>query len=96
MYCANSFKKSRQGAGLKKGFRYFLKHFSKLSGIVTADADGQHLIQDILNVGECLVNRKGVFVLGTRNFDRKKVPTRSFIGNTFTSHVVRLLFGMYI
>lgn len=89
-------KNQGKGAGLKTGFRYFLKHFSELSGIVTADADGQHLIQDVLNVGECLVNRKGVFVLGTRNFDRKKVPTRSFIGNTFTSRVIRLLFGMYI
>lgn len=85
-----------KGAGLKTGFRYFLDHFSDLAGIVTADADGQHLIKDVINVGECLVKRTDGFVLGTRDFDRKSVPTRSFIGNNFTSRAIRLLFGMYI
>ncbi len=85
-----------KGAGLKTGFRYFRQHFSDLAGVVTADADGQHLIKDVLNVGDCLAERRAGFVLGTRNFERKEMPTRSFIGNSFTSRVVQLLFGMYI
>ena len=40
-----------KGAGLKTGFRYFLDHFSDLAGVVSADADGQHLIKDVINVG---------------------------------------------
>ena len=85
-----------KGAGLKTGFRYFSEHFPEISGVVTADADGQHLIKNVINVGECLVKRKCDFVLGIRDFDRKKVPIRSYIGNTLTSRIGRLLFGVYV
>ncbi len=85
-----------KGAGLKTGFRYFKKHFSDLAGIVTADADGQHLVKDVVNVGDCLSRSQAAFILGTRNFERKEMPTRSFIGNSFTSRVIQVLFGMYI
>lgn len=85
-----------KGAGLKTGFHYFLTHFSDLSGVVTADADGQHLVKDVLKVGERLVKRPGAIVLGTRDFDRKIVPTRSFIGNTLTRRLVQLLFGLSV
>lgn len=85
-----------KGAGLKTGFRYIKNHYSKLAGVVTADADGQHLVKDVLSVGDRLATREDGFVLGTRNFKRKEMPTRSFIGNTITSRVVQALFGMYI
>lgn len=85
-----------KGAGLKTGFRYFRDHFPHLTGVVTADADNQHLIEDVIRVGECLSTGRAGFVLGTRNFKRKEMPTRSFIGNSITSRVIQLLFGMYI
>lgn len=85
-----------KGAGLKTGFRYFSNHLPDLSGIVTADADDQHLIKDVLNVGDHLANRKAGVVLGTRNFGGENIPARSLIGNRFTSLLIKVLFGLYI
>jgi len=87
---------SGKGAALKTGFNHFLTHDLDLTGVVTADADGQHLIEDVLKVGDRIEQNREGFVLGTREFQRKDMPTRSFIGNTVTSRVFQGLFGMYI
>lgn len=87
---------SGKGAALKTGFQYFLDHFSHLAGLVTADADGQHLVKYVLNVGDRVEKNKHGFVLGTRDFHRKDMPTRSFIGNKTTSRFFQILFGIYI
>lgn len=85
-----------KGAALKTGFRYYLKYYSGLTGVITADADGQHLVKDVLKVGDCVAQDKGGFVLGSRDFQREEMPIRSFLGNTVTSRVFQSLFGMYI
>lgn len=85
-----------KGAALRTAFSYFLEHYSDLKGVVTADADGQHLIYDVLSVGDRLSLMSDGFVLGSRVFERKSMPVRSYIGNTFTSRVFQLLFGEYI
>lgn len=85
-----------KGAALKTGFRFVLDHLSDLTGVITADADGQHLVKDVVSVGQQLIKNKDGFVLGTRDFDRKEMPARSFIGNTLTSRVFQGLFGLYI
>lgn len=87
---------SGKGAALKTGFRYVLKHLSDLTGVITADADGQHLVKDVLSVGNQVIKNKGGFVLGARDFERKNMPVRSFIGNKLTSRVFQGLFGLYI
>ena len=87
---------SGKGASLKKGFTYFLEHFSHLKGIVTADADGQHAADDVLAVGDKLATLNEGFVLGSRVFKRKDMPIRSWIGNRFTSFIFKILFGRYI
>lgn len=87
---------SGKGAALKTSFRYYLDHFPGLSGLVTADADGQHLVKDVLNVGDRIEKNKEGFVLGTRSFRRKGMPVRSFIGNKTTSRIFQVLFGIYI
>lgn len=85
-----------KGAALKTAFTYYLEYYSHHAGVVTADADGQHLIKDVLRVGDHLDSMENGFILGTRVFDRKDMPVRSFIGNTITSQVFSLLFGKYI
>lgn len=85
-----------KGAALKTGFKYYLEHFSDLTGVVTVDADGQHRIKDILSVGNRVTAMNEGFVLGSRVFERENMPIRSYIGNTFTSHLFRILFGVYI
>lgn len=85
-----------KGSSLKTAFTYFLNHYSYLNGIVTADADGQHSIKDVLEVGNRLDTIEEGFVLGSRVFKKKYMPFRSWIGNRFTSIVFKLFFGQYI
>ncbi|MCI6557392.1 glycosyltransferase family 2 protein [Schaalia hyovaginalis] len=60
--------------------------------VVTADADGQHLVEDILAVGrEC--DKSGEIVLGVRSFDGD-VPFRSKFGNDATAFAFRLATGV--
>lgn len=87
---------SGKGASLKRAFTYVLENYPYLKGIVTADADGQHAIKDVLGVGEKLETLEEGFVLGSRVFKKKGMPLRSWIGNRFTSLVFMLFFGRYI
>ncbi len=60
--------------------------------IVTADADGQHLPDDIIRVGKLAGAKRDALVLGTRMFDGE-VPLRSRLGNEITKRVLRLVLG---
>lgn len=78
-----------KGAALKTGIQYFLTHYpEECQGIVTADADGQHLPQDILQVAKAL-NKSQHIILGARQFD-PNVPLRSRFGNILTRKVFDL------
>lgn len=60
--------------------------------VVTANADGQHLVEDILAVGrEC--EETGQIVLGVRSFDGD-VPFHSKFGNDATALAFRLATGV--
>ncbi|MDX2164124.1 MAG: glycosyltransferase [Gammaproteobacteria bacterium] len=83
-----------KGAALKTGFKYFLEHFSDKKGIVTADADGQHLPQDILNVGNALTDNHAL-ILGVRQFSQS-IPWRSRFGNELTRKVFSWFSGVYV
>lgn len=85
-----------KGVALKAAFTYFSEHFSYLNGVVTADADGQHAIKDVLQVGEKLETMDEGFILGSRTFNIKHMPLRSWIGNRFTSLVFKIFFGQFI
>ena len=81
-----------KGAALKTGLRYAYASFEGLVGVVTADADGQHLVEDVLKVARLLESKPESLVIGTRNFARD-VPLRSIIGNTCTRVLFRSLTG---
>ncbi len=84
-----------KGAALKTGFQYYLQNHQDEIGLVTADADGQHLPQDIFNVANALVSSEDNLILGSRVFD-KKVPFRSKFGNILTRKIFHLLIGKKI
>lgn len=85
-----------KGQALKTGFNHCLTHFSeRLAGVVTADADGQHLATDIINLASKLELNPSVLWIGSRAFD-KDVPWKSQLGNTATRHVFRLLIGKVV
>jgi len=85
-----------KGQALKTAFNYFLVNFKNDSpGVVTADADGQHLPEDIAAVGRALVKNPGSLALGVRSFD-SKTPRRSLFGNSLTRLVFHFLSGREI
>ena len=69
--------------------------FTEIKGIVTVDADGQHLTEDIVNVSNMLIERPNDLILGSRAFDQD-VPLKSQMGNTITRGVFALASGVKI
>lgn len=84
-----------KGAALKTAFAYFLENRPDKRCVVTADADGQHLVEDIEAVSLACLESSNV-VLGVRDFSNPNVPARSKTGNRITSTVFKLFFGMKI
>lgn len=79
-----------KGEALKTGMRYFLHHHVKDSvGIITADADGQHTVSDIIKISDAMQAQPMALHIGTRATSARHVPLRSRIGNKLT----RLLFN---
>jgi glycosyltransferase involved in cell wall biosynthesis len=81
-----------KGAALKTGMNYIAAYEPGTSGIITADADGQHDPEDVVRVGQALLGSPGSVVLGARRFDAG-VPFRSRFGNAITRAVFRVLIG---
>lgn len=81
-----------KGQALKTAFNYVLTQFPGVPGVVTADADGQHLAHDIFNVANALTQSSDVLWLGARTFEGV-VPLRSRFGNSLTRLIFRLLIG---
>ena len=84
-----------KGAALKTGMNYALTSFPELLGVVTADADGQHDVDDIQHVADHLARQPQGLILGVRRFTQD-VPTRNRLGNILTKYMVRLLMGKRI
>ena len=82
-----------KGAALRTGFRYIESLPAEITCIITADADGQHSVKDILAVAETAAQKPEAMITGSRRFD-KDVPPRSMFGNTVTRWVMRLFFGV--
>jgi glycosyltransferase involved in cell wall biosynthesis len=82
-----------KGAALKLGMNYILVQYPDCIGVVTADADGQHDVGDILRVASELNANPTALVLGSRDFS-KKIPFRSKLGNIISRYVYRLLIGL--
>jgi glycosyltransferase involved in cell wall biosynthesis len=82
-----------KGRALKTAFQYFLNDQSGLNGVITADADGQHSISDVIKLAEKLSNTEEEIILGVRDFSQSHVPVRSYIGNRITSSLFQLFYG---
>ena len=84
-----------KGAALKTGLEYIKQTFSIPYIVVTADADGQHLPEDILLVCEKAESKVGSLILGSRIIG-KNAPLRSRIGNSITRLIFRISTGTAI
>lgn len=84
-----------KGQALKTAFNHVLLNMPWVSGVLTVDADGQHLPKDILRVARDMVEHPKSLCLGTREFE-SRVPLRSRFGNAMTRHVFRFFVGKAI
>jgi glycosyltransferase involved in cell wall biosynthesis len=84
-----------KGAALKTGLNDILLHQPDGPGIVTADADGQHRVEDIARVAAALTAAPDALVLGSRAFNGA-VPLRSRIGNLLTRRLLAWVEGIRI
>lgn len=81
-----------KGRALKTGFNHILTHLPDVRTVVTADADGQHTITDIVAVAYAACTSPTQLVLGARTFGAE-VPLRSRFGNVLTRNIFRLVTG---
>ncbi len=85
-----------KGAAMKTAFQYLKNEEIKDDIFCTADADGQHLPEDILRCMEEAKSHPKSLVLGARKFDDKTIPLRSRFGNSASRITFRILMGRKI
>ena len=81
-----------KGAALKTAFAYIGENYPASEGILTVDADGQHLLHDCLKVCAAFATHSDLLITGSRRF-KGKVPLRSRLGNGVTRGVFHLTTG---
>lgn len=86
-----------KGRAMKTAFEHIKNcgEYSPEDGVVTVDADGQHLIPDIMRVCEAFRREPNALVIGGRAFTGK-VPLRSRFGNAMTRFVFALTTGVRV
>ena len=85
-----------KGVALKTGYAWIRDNLPDISGVITADADGQHTVEDCWRLAEALAEGKRAQYLGSRDFNLPNVPARSRKGNKITSAVFWALYGQYL
>ena len=92
-----SYDKNRgKGYALKHAFSYCAQNFDDNCVYATADCDGQHGVDDVLNCLKQASENQNSFILGVRNFKDKNVPIRSKFGNNSTIFTFKLLYSIKI
>lgn len=81
-----------KGRALKTGLNHCLVRGLAGTGIITADADGQHTPADILRIADAMAESSDRLVLGVRHFSGH-VPLRSRFGNSITRRLFALING---
>ncbi len=82
-----------KGAAIKTAVRYVSENMPQIDGIITADANGQHSVSDVLRIDVALSENEDSLVLCVRKFD-ENTPTRSMLGNRISAKTLKLLYGI--
>lgn len=84
-----------KGRAMKTAFQYVMENADAKDGLITVDADGQHLPKDAVKVIETWKRNTDCLVLGSRHFTGK-VPFTSWWGNGFTRIVFAVTTGVRV
>ena len=82
-----------KGAAIKTGINHICGIEDADTGIITVDADGQHKVDDIINVARELRQNQQKLILGSRSFSGD-VPFRSRFGNASTKFLLKIAHGI--
>ena len=85
-----------KGVALKTGYQWIMENLPDITGVITADADGQHTVPDCLHLAEQLEKGEKALYLGSRDFNLDNVPPKSKSGNKITSALFKLMYGQYL
>ncbi len=85
-----------KGCALKTGISWFIENCPDMSGIITADADGQHRAEDAVAIADLMNKEQDCLIIGVRDFTDEAIPARSRFGNKTTSVVFKLTHGVYL
>ena len=78
-----------KGFALKTGLKYIKDNYQHYT-VVTMDSDGQHKVSDAIKLCDYIEKHPKELVLGSRKRD-ENVPLRSYLGNTITRSVYRMV-----
>lgn len=89
-----------KGRAMKDAFKLILDSDEGYTGIITVDSDGQHLVEDVVNISDTMESDytrdydeyNNTIYFGSRNFDLDIVPPKSKFGNKMTSKVFKYLY----
>ncbi len=84
-----------KGAAIKTALTYIQDNYAANEGVVTVDADGQHLPADIVKVCKAWERSPESLVLGSRRFTGD-VPFKSRAGNAITRCVFAISTGVRV
>lgn len=85
-----------KGAALKTAFTALLERYPEMTGVVTADCDGQHTPACIGKIRQALAQDPEALVLGVRRFRLEGVPWKSRVGNLLTEQFFAALTGVRV
>lgn len=85
-----------KGRALKTAFNYCACTWPQLVGCVTADADGQHAVDDICRCAKELLKNPDSLVLGCRDFSGADVPGKSRWGNRISCIAMAEICGVKV
>lgn len=83
-----------KGYALKYGMQYIRNEHEDFRFFITADADGQHAIRDIIRVSE-KIHETGGIVLGSRAFTGK-IPLKSRMGNDLSRFTYAIASSLFL
>jgi hypothetical protein len=84
-----------KGRSIKTGLNHIMNSYPDCKGVITADADGQHHLYDIIASARELASKDIDLVMGSRSFD-VKTPLKSKFGNSLTSFIFRFFVGLKV
>ena len=83
-----------KGEAIKTAIKDHLDTYGSGYGVITVDADGQHLPSDVAKISNAMNENPDALILGTRDFSSKNVPKRSLMGNRITSLFFKISTGI--